>query len=144
MFCPHCGSNIEDNSQFCKSCGRQVQQYNPFSSQQANQAYYGHQTPTKQKDWTLAILLSYFLGGFGVDRFYLGHTGWGILKLLTCGGCGIWAIIDFIIIGFNGLRDSNGMILAGREGREWIFYALIAFSLFCFGVGFCSSLLGLF
>lgn len=50
------------------------------------------------KDPTTALILSLFLGCYGIDRFYLGHTGLGVGKLLTCGGCGIWAIIDWFNI----------------------------------------------
>lgn len=50
------------------------------------------------KDPTTALLLSIFLGAYGVDRFYIGDTGQGIGKLLTCGGCGIWGIIDWFMI----------------------------------------------
>ena len=45
-----------------------------------------------------ALLLSIFCGTLGVDRFYLGDTGLGVGKLLTAGGCGIWAIIDWFKI----------------------------------------------
>jgi TM2 domain-containing membrane protein YozV len=65
-------------------------------------------TPPQGKDWLVALLLSIFLGAFGVDRFYLGHIGLGILKLITCGGIGIWSIIDIILIATNKLRDKNG------------------------------------
>lgn len=52
------------------------------------------------KNPTTALILSILLGMLGIDRFYIGHNGLGIGKLLTCGGLGIWELIDwFMIIG---------------------------------------------
>lgn len=64
------------------------------------------------KDYMTALLLSIFLGGLGIDRFYLGYTGLGIAKLLTLGGCGIWHLIDLILIAIRNIRDSNNRPLA--------------------------------
>lgn len=50
------------------------------------------------KDPTTSLLLSVFVGHFGIDRFFIGDTGLGIGKLLTCGGFGIWTIIDWFLI----------------------------------------------
>lgn len=50
------------------------------------------------KDPTTILLVSLFLGPLGIDRFMLGETGMGILKLLTAGGCGILAIIDWFTV----------------------------------------------
>lgn len=50
------------------------------------------------KDPTLILIVSILAGTLGIDRFLIGDTGLGIGKLLTCGGLGIWAIVDWFLI----------------------------------------------
>lgn len=52
----------------------------------------------KKVNWKTALLLSVFLGHLGIDRFYFGHVGLGIAKLLTLGGFSIWWLIDIILV----------------------------------------------
>ncbi len=62
----------------------------------------------------VALLLSIFVGSLGVDRFYMGYIGLGILKLITFGGCGIWWFIDLILIATHKLKDVDGQDLEGK------------------------------
>lgn len=60
------------------------------------------------KSQLTAVLLAFFLGGLGIHRFYLGYTWQGVVQLLTLGGLGIWALIDFIRILTGDLKPKNG------------------------------------
>lgn len=63
------------------------------------------------KSWLATLLLSIFLGEFGIDRFYLGKVGTGILKLLTLGGLGLWWLIDLIFVIAGAAKDKRGLIV---------------------------------
>jgi hypothetical protein len=63
------------------------------------------------RNWMVAVVLSFFLGVFGIDRFYLGYTGIGLAKLVTIGGLGIWALIDCVLIAVRVVPDSEGLPL---------------------------------
>ncbi len=65
-----------------------------------------------KREWLIALLLSVIVGTLGVDRFYLGKLGTGILQLITFGGLGIWTIIDIILIAVKKLDDKEGFKLA--------------------------------
>jgi TM2 domain-containing membrane protein YozV len=58
------------------------------------------------KDPSTSLIVSIFAGYLGIDRFIIGDTGLGIGKLLTCGGLGIWTIVDWFMIQ-GATRDKN-------------------------------------
>ena len=89
-YCQNCGAPTDVNAEVCIRCGTKL-----VSSGEG-------------KDWTITLILSVLVGQFGVDRFYTGYVGLGILKLLTAGGCGIWWLIDVILIATGKYRDSDG------------------------------------
>ena len=60
------------------------------------------------KSKIVALILSIFHGELGIDRFYLGYIGLGILKLITFGGFGIWYFIDIILIATGKLKPKDG------------------------------------
>ena len=65
-------------------------------------------TQNEPKEWLVTLLLCFFVGVLGIHRFYTGHIGIGVAQLLTFGGCGIWALIDFILILVGSYKDAEG------------------------------------
>lgn len=92
--CPKCGRTLTIPTIGQTGAGQTVQQ--------------GGTKMAGEKSKTTALVLSILLGGIGVDRFYLGLIGSGILKLVTGGGLGIWYIIDIILIATGKLKGKKG------------------------------------
>jgi len=94
-FCASCGEIIKKEAEICPKCGvRQRKQSSGVSEK-----------------WLTVFLLSIFLGEFGIDRFYVGKIGTGILKLITAGGCGVWWLIDWIMILTGNFTDKDGNVI---------------------------------
>ena len=98
-YCTECGAQINIKAEICPKCGvRLTVQSTPVDAEITEQ----------RNKWITCLLLCWFLGVFGVHRFYTGHTALGVVQLLTLGGCGIWTIIDFIIIVSGNFKDAQG------------------------------------
>jgi TM2 domain-containing membrane protein YozV len=114
--------------------------------------------PTKrQRHFLAAFFFSFFLGTFGVDRFYLGYIGSGILKLITFGGFGVWTIIDLFVINAGAMKDKQGQELLqfaeyqqfARRTVRWtaiilgiivlVFGSLIIFGLYTLAISFLDG-----
>jgi hypothetical protein len=93
----------------------------PYGAPPQPQAPFG-QTPyghgVSNKSFLVTWLLSLLLGVLGVDRFYLGKVGTGLLKLFTLGGVGIWALVDLILVLTNKQRDKQGLLLEGYDRHK--------------------------
>jgi TM2 domain-containing membrane protein YozV len=67
----------------------------------------------------VALILCYFLGIFGVHRFYTGKIGSGVLMLLTFGGLGVWWLIDMLMICCDQFKDKNGLLLIDADSNQF-------------------------
>lgn len=93
-YCHTCGTLLDVNTSSCYRCGAPQPSLAPIGA--------------SDKRILPAALLSFFFGVFGVHRFYVGKIGTGILQLVTLGGLGIWAIIDFILVVTGSFTDKDG------------------------------------
>lgn len=128
MFCRTCGKELVEGADFCTSCGVKPLKGNKFCNACGAETRPDAEVCVKcgvrlgkvgtgeGKSWLVALLLSIFVGQLGIDRFYLGRIGTGILKLITFGGLGIWWLIDVILIATNNLKDSEDRPLVKVEG----------------------------
>ncbi len=110
MFCTNCGAQIDDKAVVCVRCGVATPNMNKLTGAQGSPGQPG----INGYDWLTTLLLCFFLGAFGVHNFYTKKTGIAIFQLLTLGGCGIWALVDFIMILTETYRDGNGNPLVRR------------------------------
>jgi len=107
VFCKGCGKEIHDSAVTCPTCGA-VQGVNLAAAQPSGLAPGQVVYSATDKRILPAFLLCFFLGCFGVHRFYVGKTGSGIAQLLTCGGLGIWSLVDLIMILCGVFTDAAG------------------------------------
>lgn len=80
--------------------------------------------------YVTATYFSLFLGFLGVDRFYMGYVGLGILKLITIGGFGIWWLIDLIWIALGNAKTKDGRRIIRNEADTRL--VLIGVGIFIF------------
>ncbi|RKS05486.1 TM2 domain-containing membrane protein YozV [Nocardiopsis sp. Huas11] len=71
--------------------------------------------PLSSRNWLTAVLLAFFLGVVGAHRFYVGKTGTAILMIVTCGGAGVWTLIDFIMLLLGNFRDAEGLPIKNQS-----------------------------
>ncbi len=95
QYCRSCAAVMSREALACPKCGA------PNASAVAASG-------VSPKSRTVALLLCFFFGLFGVHRFYVGKVGTGIAMILTLGGLTIWSLIDFIMIIVGSFTDSEG------------------------------------
>jgi TM2 domain-containing membrane protein YozV len=100
-YCFECGQIINAKAEICPKCGVRQPGINSNSGKMS----------AAENKWLICLLLCWFVGIFGVHRFYTGYKGLAVLQLLTLGGCGIWVLVDFIMIAIGNFKDAEGNVI---------------------------------
>jgi TM2 domain-containing membrane protein YozV len=115
IYCTDCGNQFSDKAAACPKCGAPNNGgyiYVPNTNQRHGSI---HDQNKSDKDWVTLTVLCFFLGAFGVHYFYVGRVGKGVVFLiLHWFTCGIWLLIDFIIIITGSFRDEYGRIIKSK------------------------------
>lgn len=107
VFCTSCGKQTDDSAAFCSSCGARVSGQ-PATAMTSAVAVPMVPYQVTDKRILPAFLLCFFLGLFGVHRFYVGKVGTGLIQLFTGGGLVVWTLIDLILIITGSFTDKQG------------------------------------
>lgn len=99
-FCQNCGSLLPEDAVRCPHCGLQgIVSRDPITDSLS---------PNVGRSWVVTLLLAVLFPLFGVHRMYTGDVFLGFLQLLTLGGCGIWWLVDVMMILIGSYRDAEG------------------------------------
>ena len=112
--CPFCGTKIPIDASKCYSCKNWVEDVDVDIDDEYEYEDDDAVETDRPVEFIPTLLFAYFLGMFGIHRFYTGHITTVILQLFTLGWLGIWTYIDFVLLCFNKFKDSQN-----RELRNY-------------------------
>jgi len=112
MLCPNCSTTFSEATLNCPSCGALAG--DPPRTASGVPVASNFNAMDDRCDWLTTLLLTIFLGKFGVHRFYTGHIAMGVLMFFTLGCCGVLWIYDIIMIVTDKYQDSEGRPLVRK------------------------------
>jgi len=133
-----CSANVSTTQQcsgrgYCATFNSEFREDSPLSFCLCERDYADPECRTKRKSQAVTYVLAIFLGPFGADYFYLGLRLYGILKLATLGGCGLWWIYDIVRTGSGPIYASDFRVAADLP--YWAFVLSSATLFLAVGLG---------
>ncbi len=98
-YCENCGKLIDEKAVICPKCGVPLGAYKKILEKRND---------ASEKSRLVALLFAWFLGVFGIHRFYVGKVGSGIIWIITLGLFGVGTLVDLILIAMGKFKDKEG------------------------------------